>query len=154
MLTAITDTGITVAVNVAAGDTISVVKAKIHEKYDIPTYQQRLIFDGEIFADDMTLADAGSPSEAFLHLRGGRRLEVKVCEGVSLYQGAPVYQWGIRELVLTVYPSDNIRSVQIKICAITGIAPWCMELKEALSRRPIPGHRLYVVSRIRCECWN
>ncbi len=57
------------------------------------------------------------------------------------------------EVVVTVSAGDDIRTVQNKICVITGIAPCRMELKEALSRRPISGPRLYVVSRIRCECW-
>jgi hypothetical protein len=149
VLTAITDTGITVAVNVAAGDTISVVKAKIHEKSDIPTHQQRLIFDGEIFADDLTLADAGCPWFAFLDLRGPQRLEVEVYQ-----DGDPP-----RAVVVTVCAGDNIRTVKAKISVVTGIAPWRMELREAsddrLRQQLITyGPRLYVVSRIRCECWS
>ncbi len=56
-----------------------------------------------------------------------------------------------REVEVMVNSGDDIRSVQIKISAINGIDPWRMELKEALSRRPIIGPRLYMVSRIRCE---
>jgi hypothetical protein len=142
MLFVVTQTGGTIVVNVAAHDTISDVKAKIHDKYDIPTHQQKLIFDGEIYADDMILEFAGFPFHAFIHLLGHRRLEVKVFEGDGRDP---------REVEVMVTSGDDIQSVRIKISAITGIDPWRMELREALSRRPISAPRLYTVSRIRCE---
>ncbi|KAJ1691575.1 hypothetical protein LUZ63_015730 [Rhynchospora breviuscula] len=56
-------------------ETIAHIKAKVHDKEDIPPDQQRFIFRGVQLQDDMTIADYGIPNEStiilVLRLQGG-----------------------------------------------------------------------------------
>jgi len=49
--------GKTFKLDVKASDTIADVKAKIQDKYDIPTDQQNLMYRGEVLENCRTLSD-------------------------------------------------------------------------------------------------
>lgn len=60
--------GKTIPMEVQDSDTISSIKAKIHEKEGIPVDQQRLVFNGKQLEDNNTVADYGIQADSNVHL--------------------------------------------------------------------------------------
>ena len=61
-------TGKTIALEVSPNDTIGNVKVKIQDKENIPSYQQRLVFDNKQLEDDKTLNDYNIERDNTLHI--------------------------------------------------------------------------------------
>ena len=61
-------TGKTIALEVSPSDTIANVKVKIQDKENIPSYQQRLVFDNKQLEDDKTLNDYNIERDNTLHI--------------------------------------------------------------------------------------
>lgn len=105
--------GKTFSLEVDGCDTFADIKAKIHDKENIPVDRQRLVYAGKQVDDGSTLADFHIRSECTLHLalcRSGR---------MQVY----VQTWIGVTISLEVEPSDTIRHIKAKIQENMGILP-------------------------------
>jgi ubiquitin C len=97
--------GLRIKLDVDSRDTIEGIKTKIQERLEIPLSLQRLLFEGSLLDDGMTLADYNIQKESTLHLevclRSGIQIFVKTLNGIKI--------------TLDVEGSDTIERVKAKI---------------------------------------
>jgi len=98
-------TGKTIDLVVEMSSTIENVKAKIFEKLDVPPHQQRLIFEGTVLEDSLTLdfykIQEGSTLDLILRMKGWMQIYVKTLTG--------------RVISLDVELCDSIEKVKAQI---------------------------------------
>lgn len=89
-------TGKTIALEVSPNDTIANVKVKIQDKENIPSYQQRLVFDNKQLEDDKTLNDYNIERDNTLHIvlkdvASGKQYALGRKEASSKLYCTPIY---------------------------------------------------------------
>jgi ubiquitin C len=106
-------TGKTFTLNMVDSQYIKDLKCMIEAKEDIPTGQQRLVFNGKQLEDGRTVSDYDIKGQdmvyLILRLRGGMQIFVKTLAG--------------KTIALEVVVSDTIKNVKAKIQKKEGIPP-------------------------------
>ncbi|KAJ0612797.1 putative Ubiquitin-like domain-containing protein [Helianthus annuus] len=106
-----TDTGKIVSLGVKGSDTVGSVKLKIQAKEHIPFDQQELIFNEVVLDNQYTLSSYSMKNQSTLTVTGKSvgmmKIKVKISTGTTIS--------------LTVYPTDTIADVKMKIYDAEGI---------------------------------
>ena len=151
-----TQTGKIIILEVESGELIEIVKAKIHDKVNIPPNQQQLFFDGKQLDDGTTLSDSNVPRKGTLELHHQGQLltamdeettsevpdlikivngidKILIEERISLdknHRGMQVFVKTLigKTITLEVEASDTVENVKAKIQDKEGISSDMQEL--------------------------